>query len=134
MFSSPLPLPITLTITSVLALLALVIAFRVSLARLRHKVSVGDGGNPEVAARMRAHANFIEYVPLILILMGMIEFVKASKLILLVCGILLVIFRIMHAIGMERPAPNVFRAGGAGGTMLLLLIFALWGLIVVFTA
>ena len=61
-------LTITLTIAGAAALLNLWLGMRVSQLRIRDKVAIGDGGNARIAARMRAHANFVEYVPTFLIL------------------------------------------------------------------
>ena len=36
-------------------------------------ISIGDGGNIEVVAAMRRHVNLIEFVPLSLILIGLLE-------------------------------------------------------------
>ncbi len=131
---SPLPLPVTLATACILSLVYLALVVRVGQGRFLHKVSLGDGGNPDMLVRMRTHANFAEYVPLILILMGLIETSNGNPIILTVIGVLLIISRILHALGMPRPAPNVQRASGAGGTMLLLAILALWGLFLVITA
>lgn len=131
---SPLPLPVTLANACILSLIYLALVVRVGQGRFLHKVALGDGGNPDMLVRMRTHANFAEYVPLILILMGLIETSNGNLLILTAMGVLLVIFRILHALGMPRPAPNFLRASGAGGTMLLLAGLALWGLFLVLTA
>lgn len=131
---SPLPLPITLATACVLALFYLVLVVRVGHGRFLHRISMGDGDNPDMLIRMRTHANFSEYIPLILILMALLERSKANPMLLAVAGVLLVIFRVMHAIGMPMKAPNFFRAAGAGGTMLILLIFAVWGLVLIVTA
>src|SRR3712207_1417931 len=64
-------LPITLTIAGAAALMNLWLGLRVSMLRRRHKVSIGDGGNDAVRTRMRAHANFAEYTPIFLILLGL---------------------------------------------------------------
>ena len=66
-------LPITLTIAGAAALLNIWLARRVGQMRLTHKVSIGDGGNEALIARMRAQANFVEYTPFVLILIGLIE-------------------------------------------------------------
>ena len=52
-------LTITLTIAGAAALLNLWLGMRVSQLRIRDKVAIGDGGNARIAARMRAHANFV---------------------------------------------------------------------------
>jgi uncharacterized membrane protein YecN with MAPEG domain len=126
---SPLPLPVTLVTACILALLKLVLAMRVGQGRFLHRVSLGDGGNPDMLVRMRTHANFVEYVPLILILMGILEMSSGNPTALALGGALLVVFRILHAIGMPRKAPNAFRAIGAMGTFFLLAAFAIWGLV-----
>jgi uncharacterized membrane protein YecN with MAPEG domain len=131
---SPLPLPVTLITASIMALLVLVLAARVVLGRFKHRVSMGDGGNPDMIALIRTHANFVEYVPLILILMGILEMSKVNRIILLIIAVLLVVFRIFHVIGMPRRAPNFFRATGALGTMILMAVLAVWGLILALTA
>ena len=131
---SPLPLPVTLITASILALMCLVLAFRVGAGRFKHRVAMGDGGNADMLSRMRTHANFVEYVPLILILMGILEMSKVNPIILLVMGALLIVFRVFHAIGMPRRAPNFFRAAGAFGTAGIMAVAAIWGLVLALTA
>jgi len=127
-------LPITLTTASVLTLVCIGIIVWVGMGRGKYKVSIGDGGHADLTTRMRAHANFVEYVPLLLILMALLELAGASAMVLTLFGATLVLFRIMHAIGMPRPAPNPFRAIGAAGSILLLLIGAVYGLIITWYA
>src|SRR5438105_3605271 len=103
---TPILLPITLTTASVLALLGLVLASRVGQGRFKHSVPMGDGGNADMIVRMRTHANFAEYVPFLLVLMGLLELGGGNRTILVWGGAALVLCRIFHAIGMPRPAPN----------------------------
>ena len=72
-------LTITLTIAGAAALLNLWLGMRVSQLRIRDKVAIGDGGNARIAARMRAHANFVEYVPTFLILLGLVELARGTQ-------------------------------------------------------
>lgn len=124
----PLPLPVTLVTACVLALMCLVLAARISRARLKHRISLGDKGNEELMVRMRVHGNFIEFVPFVLILMALLESAGANSTALTAAGAALVLARVMHAFGLPRPAPNIFRAGGAGITYLLMAALAIWGL------
>ncbi len=117
-------LPITLTIAGAAALLNLWLSARVSRLRMRHKVSIGDGGNELVATRMRAHANFTEYTPLFLILLGLIELARGSQTWLWALAILFVLGRLAHAFGMDRPAPTALRIGGMLATYVPLLALA----------
>ncbi|MGE4063573.1 MAG: MAPEG family protein [Rhodospirillaceae bacterium] len=121
-------LPVTLVTASILALMCLLLAARVSGARLKHRISLGDRGNEELLVRMRIHGNFVEFVPFVLILMALLELTGADRSILIAAGAILVLSRISHMIGMPRPAPNLFRAGGATGTYLLMAGLAVWGL------
>lgn len=117
-------LSITLTIAGAAALLNIWLSVRVSQLRARHKVSIGHGGNEQVETRMRAHANFIEYAPLFLILLGLVELARGSQTWLWVAAIAFVLGRLAHAFGMDRPAPNLLRIGGMVLTYLPLLALA----------
>lgn len=61
-------IPFTATLTGLLALLLVFLAARISMLRMRHKISLGDGGNPELLRAIRLHANTAEHVPLYLLL------------------------------------------------------------------
>ena len=102
-------LPITLTMAGAAALLNIWLGIRVSQLRLRHKVSVGDAGDERVVARMRAHANYVEYAPFFLILVGLIELARGSEQWLWWVSILFILARLAHPFGMDRPAPNKLR-------------------------
>ena len=119
-------LPITLTVAAAAALLNIWLSIRVGQLRLRHKVLLGDGGVEAITTRMRAHANFVEYTPFFLILLALIELAAGSPWWLWLAGTLFLVARILHAFGMDRPAPNPLRAAGIGLTLLLLLGLALY--------
>ena len=126
-----MPLPITLATASSLALVAAVLATRAAMGRAKYGIMMGDGGHPDMIARMRAHANFVEYVPLMLILMGLREFAGANRIVLIASGAALVVARILHGIGMTRQTVNLYRGAGNLTTFLLLLLYAFYGLGVV---
>jgi hypothetical protein len=121
-------LPITLTIAGALALLNVWIAGRVGTLRRRHNILIGDGGNAALAARMRAHSNFVEYGPFFLILLGLIELARGSETWLWVAAIAFVIGRLVHVFGMDRPSPNPLRTVGIGLTLVSLLGLAFYAL------
>lgn len=123
------PPTVTLLFAAALGLVNMWLAFRAGSLRMKGKAAVGDGGDPLMTARMRAHSNFSEYVPLALILMALIEVTTGHGTGLWVIGALLVIGRLMHPFGMERPVPNVLRMGGillTWATTLALIVWALW--------
>lgn len=66
-------LPLTLTMAAAAGLINLWLAIRIGQVRTSQKVSVGDGGNEFVIRRMRAQANFVEYTPFVLVLIGALE-------------------------------------------------------------
>jgi len=89
-----------------LALLGLVLWFRVTKMRADLKVSIGDSGNPALHERIRQHGNFIEWVPMVLVLMVVAEGNGASALWLNLAGALLLAGRLIHPFGLK--------AGNAG--------------------
>ncbi len=121
-------LPITLTIAAAAALINIWLAIRVSHVRRLNRVSIGDEGNPQVAARMRAHSNFTEYTPFFLILLAAIELSRGSETWLWGVAILFILGRLAHPFGMDRPAPNVPRIAGVLVTWLVLLGLAVYAL------
>lgn len=125
-------LPITALYAGILAIFALFLSFRAGSFRGKVGASVlfGEPANMELAERVRVHQNFLEYVPMILILMGAIELNGGSATFLHSIGIALIVARIAHAIGLKHD--NMAHPGrfvGAGGTMLITLIsagYAIW--------
>ena len=98
---------------------ALVLSFRAGGYRGKAGISVlfGDPVNWELAERVRVHQNFLEYVPLMLILMAAIELNHGSGLFLHVTGFLLLIARVAHAIGLKHDnMAHIGRLIGAAGT------------------
>ena len=123
-------MPITLMYASVFALFALVLSFRAGSFRGKSGISVlhGEPANMELAERVRAHQNFLEYVPIVIIVMGAIELNGGSSMFLYVTGDLLFIARIAHAMGLKHD--NMAHKGrliGAGGTALITLVVAGYG-------
>ena len=92
---------ITLLYASLLAIFALFLSFRAGTYRGKAGASIlyGDPMNMELAQRVRAHQNFLEYVPMILILMGAIELNGGSTGFLHGIGVALIIARIAHGVG-----------------------------------
>mgnify|MGYP001817266594 CR=1 FL=1 len=124
-------IPITLLYASVFACFALVLSFRAGSFRGKTGVSVlyGSPANMELAERVRAHQNFLEYVPMVLIVMGAIEANGGSTLFLYVVGDLLIVARTAHAVGLRHDnMAHIGRLVGAGGTALITLVVAGYGL------
>lgn len=127
-------LPITLTLAAACALINLWLAIRCARIRLAGKALHGDGGDPLLARRMRAHANFIEYTPIILILIALVELAIGSPLWLWIAALVYVTARIAHGFGMDADHPTIWRAGGALLTWVLTAGLALTALYVAYSA
>lgn len=107
----------TLSLAAAAAIINLWIMIRVVSLRMSAKVIHGDGGNPALMQRMRAHANFIENAPLALILIGAIEMTGKGGTWLAIVGAVFMLARVAHVIGMDRTAPNPMRVVGVLVTM-----------------
>ena len=82
------------------------------------KVAWGDGGNQDLMRQIRAHGNFVETVPMALILMLIAELSMAPVWFLHLMGLMLVGARISHYIGHTRDGGILkYRIGGMAGTM-----------------
>ncbi len=118
-------LPITLTIAGAAAILNIWLGWRVGQVRISNKVSMGDSGNPAVIARMRAHANYAEYTPFVLILIGLVEFAVGTTLWLWAVGALYLLARIAHAFGMDVQPPGRSKLRGIGIVVTMLTLLGL---------
>ena len=130
---TPTVLPITLTIAAAAAVLHIWLAARVSQLRVRHKVSIGDGGNEALTRRMRAHANYGESMPVVLILLGLLELGGGDARILWGAAILFILSRILHAFGMDRPSPSRLRMFGMIGSTLALIILVGYAIFILYS-
>lgn len=114
---------ITPLYAALLGLVLLVLSGRV-IASVRAKgVGIGDGGDAENLVVIRSHANFIEYVPMILLLLAFAEAGGASSAWIHGLGGTLLVGRILHPIGMSTsPDPKPARLIGTLSTLLVLLV------------
>ena len=91
-------------ITSIYASLAVLLIVRLSISviklRRKNRITVGDGGNEEMQLAIRTHANAVEYIPIALLLLLMLELNGAPKLLIHILGITLITGRIIHAMGL----------------------------------
>lgn len=88
---------ITLVLSSVMGLMCVWLALQVIKNRRKHQISLGDGGIDELTRAIRAHGNFVEYVPLSLILLGCSELNQAPNLIVIGFAVLIFLGRAFHA-------------------------------------
>jgi uncharacterized protein len=116
-------MPITALYAGLLAILLIVLSARVINGRQSGKVEIGtanrEGENKELLRRVRVHANFVEYTPFALILIGLAESLKGPGYVLHGLGAALLVGRIVHAYGFSQP--NSVMALRVGGMVLTFL-------------
>lgn len=114
---------ITSIYASILAIIMIALSSHVSAQRGKANVSILDGGNAELQLRMRRHGNFVENVPMTLLIMLLAELDGVGSNWLHAAGALLVVGRILHAIGLQADKATPLRlAGGVASTISLLLM------------
>ena len=125
-----MPLPVTALYGALLAIVGLVLTGLVGRLRPKLGVSLGDGGHRELIEANRRHMNYVEQVPLALILLAVVELNGASSMLLHALGGTLLAGRVIHPFGID--ATNMKRLPrliGASLSMLVtfvLLVTALW--------
>ena len=121
-------MPYFLICAGLLSLMYVGLSLNVVRLRNAKRVSLGDGGDPDLLKAIRAHANFIEYVPLALILILVASSYYGQRT---VAGlsVLLLVARLLHAAGIlggmkyGRPAGSIL-------TALVLVVTSIWIILV----
>ena len=120
-----MPLPITALYVALMALISTWLSTGAARARGAAKVAVGDGGNTARLVAMRRQANFVEYVPLLMVMFAVLELNGAGAALLHGLGIALVIGRVVHPFGLNAENPATpGRIAGAGLTLVVTLVAA----------
>ncbi len=118
-------IPATLLYAGLLGLLSVLLANQVLYVRLRRNSM--PAWKPD--ATLRVQANFVENVPLAIVLLYLVEVSGAGTLAVHLFGGALVLFRVLHAWGMSRhEGANYARLIGAQGTFLVLSIMGMTAL------
>ena len=123
--------PQMLTTAGAAALINVWLAFRVGQARHASGVLIGDGGDEKLTARMRAQANFVEYAPFVLILIGLIELTRGPSPWLWIAGAAFLLARLAHPLGMD--GVRWCRMLGTTVTLLLLVGLGLYAVAIAFS-
>jgi uncharacterized protein len=127
--------PITALYAALLCPLLVFLSFRVIGYRRDQKVEIGDGNDRQLMRRMRVHANFVEYTPYALILMGLAESLAAPGLLVHALGLTLLGGRHLHAYALSQ-TPHLLQMRVLGMVLTLTVLmagaatcalFALWG-------
>jgi uncharacterized protein len=122
-------------ITSLYASLSALLIVRLSILviklRRKNRVSVGDGGVEELQLAIRAHSNAVEYIPITLMLLLMLELNGSPKILIHILGATLLVGRMLHAMGL--PAKD-FKKRVLGMQITIYLLIGLAILNIVFLA
>ncbi len=73
------------------------LSFKVINIRHDERISLGDGGNADLKNAIAAHQNAIEYIPMGVLLLLMLELSNQSIWLIHLSAILLLIGRLIHA-------------------------------------
>lgn len=101
------------------SILLVALSLRVGKVRMKQKVSLGDGGDHQLQARIRAQGNYIEYTPIALIGLIILAYLEAAPLILHIFGAGFLIARLLHAAGMD--GKNALGKGRVIGMLMTIL-------------
>jgi uncharacterized membrane protein YecN with MAPEG domain len=106
----------------ILGLISIVLAAFVGRARAAAKIPLGEGGDRGIVEANRRHMNFVENVPLALLLLAAVELNGSPKSWVHVLGLALLAGRIIHPFGIDADKMNTWQRGaGAGLTFLMML-------------
>jgi uncharacterized membrane protein YecN with MAPEG domain len=114
-------LNITAIYAGLTALLLVFLSIRVTVARAKNKVELGDGGKPEMLRAIRLQGNLIEYAPMALILMALLELGGTAPWVLHAMGIVFIVARLIHATVDLSQKVGLRRGVGATATWVVVL-------------
>ncbi|MDC9592975.1 MAPEG family protein [Xenorhabdus sp. IM139775] len=84
------------------ALLLIKLSLNVVKLRTQYQVAYGDGGFYELQTAIRVHGNAVEYIPISMLLLVMMEMNGAPVWMLHICGLVLLAGRILHYFGLHH--------------------------------
>ena len=108
----------TLLFAALFGLLHVFFTLRVGGYRFISRINFGDGGDTELRNRMRGHGNFIENVPIALILLLLNELNGLAAETLMLLGSILLVSRVLHYVMIvTRSLPIILRPISMLGTL-----------------
>jgi uncharacterized protein len=111
---------------ALLSLLLIWLSLQIIGIRRGQRIAFGDACNKRLVARIRAHANFAEYTPMVLLLMMLAELLGAPSWLLHATGAPFLAGRLVHARGLLAEPHNVMlRTVGMVVTFIVITILAL---------
>ncbi len=114
-------LPITSFYAAVFGLVLVPLTLAVGLRRIKTRIPFLAGSDETLLRRTRAHANFLEYVPFALLLMGLAELNAASATFMHAVGATLLLARTVHYLTLIQQPVAVTRPLSMLATMAVFL-------------
>ena len=111
-------MPVFFVCAGLLGLLAVSLTVSVGRLRMTKKIYLGDGGDPEMLKAIRAHGNFMEYVPLCLVLIYFVSDFYGFWPVAII-SLALLLSRVLHAGGILGFIPLGRTIGSVGTTLTL---------------
>lgn len=112
-------MPVFFVCAGLIGLLAVILTVNIARLRGKKKINLGDGGDKEMQAAIRAHANLIEFAPLCLLLIYFVSDFYGFR-VTAALSVVLLISRALHAGGMLGVIPQGRFLGATGTTLVLL--------------
>ncbi len=126
--------PVTLAMAAAAAFINLWLSLRIGAVRRSAKVLHGDGGDPLLGRRMRAQLNFVENTPFVLVLILAIELSTRATGTLAIVGLVYMVGRVAHGLGMDAERGGAARMVGTVVTLLVLAGLAVWAVVLGYQA
>jgi uncharacterized membrane protein YecN with MAPEG domain len=119
--------PVSFLYAGLLGLLLIALSVQVVRARRRFRVGLGTGTEDGLHQAVRVQANFTEYVPYAVLLLVLAEITGLPAAAVHGAGVLLVVSRVLHAVGLSgSPGRSFGRLYGSAGTWLLIVGLSVW--------
>ena len=119
-------LSITPIYIALLGILFVPFTMRVGLYRVKNEIIIGDGKDEELIRRIRGQGNFVETVPLAVVLLLLMEILGAGDTWLHALCALLVGGRFLHYLGITELAPSICRPAGMFATLSIYFVAHIW--------
>jgi hypothetical protein len=117
-------MPVFFVCAGLLGLLAVALTVSVGRMRMAKKIYLGDGGDKDLLAAIRAHGNFMEYVPLTLVLIYMVSDFYGFWMVAIL-SLALLLARVLHAGGILGFIPLGRMLGATATTIILAVVSVL---------
>ena len=119
-------LSITPIYIAILGILFVPFTMRVGLYRVKNKIDLGDGNDDALFKLNRGQGNFVETVPLAVVLLLLMELLGAGTTWLHALGALLVGGRFLHYVGITEVGPAIGRPIGMFATFGVYAVASFW--------